>query len=55
MISRPAWRIRECRQVTGFMPWKAGGQHSIPVNDRRRICFRFTDGDAYDVEITDYH
>jgi len=31
------------------------GQHSISVNDQRRICFRFVDGDAYDVEITDYH
>ncbi len=25
------------------------------VNDRWRICFRFVDGDAYDVELTDYH
>ncbi len=25
------------------------------VNDQWRICFRFRDGDAYDVEITDYH
>jgi len=31
------------------------GQHSISVNDQWRICFRFTDGDAYDVEIADYH
>ena len=31
------------------------GQHSISVNDQRRICFRFVDGDAYDVEITDYY
>jgi proteic killer suppression protein len=31
------------------------GQHSIAVNDQWRICFRFIDGDAYDVEITDYH
>jgi proteic killer suppression protein len=31
------------------------GQHSISVNDKWRICFRFVDGDAYDVEITDYH
>jgi proteic killer suppression protein len=31
------------------------GQHSISVNDQWRICFRFDDGDAYDVEITDYH
>jgi len=31
------------------------GQHSISVNDQWRICFRFVDGDAYDVEICDYH
>lgn len=31
------------------------GRHSIAVNDQWRICFRFVDGDAYDVEITDYH
>lgn len=31
------------------------GQWAMTVNDRWRICFRFEDGDAYDVEITDYH
>jgi len=31
------------------------GQHSISINDQWRICFRFIDGDAHDVEITDYH
>ncbi|MBI2916743.1 MAG: type II toxin-antitoxin system RelE/ParE family toxin [Chloroflexi bacterium] len=31
------------------------GQYSITVNDQWRICFRFRDGDAYDVEVTDYH
>ena len=31
------------------------GQYSISVNDRWRICFRFVDGDAFDVEICDYH
>ena len=31
------------------------GQHSIRINDQWRICFRWRDGDAYDVEITDYH
>lgn len=31
------------------------GQYSISVNDQWRICFRFIDRDAYDVEITDYH
>jgi proteic killer suppression protein len=31
------------------------GQYSISINDQWRICFHFIDGDAYDVEITDYH
>ena len=31
------------------------GQHSIPINDQWRICFRWSGSDAYDVEITDYH
>ena len=31
------------------------GQHSIRINDQWRVCFRFADGHAYDVEITDYH
>lgn len=31
------------------------GQHSIRINDQWRVCFRWRDGDAYDVEIVDYH
>lgn len=31
------------------------GQYSISINEQWRICFRFIDGDAYDVKITDYH
>ena len=31
------------------------GQHSISINNQWRICFRFKENDAYDVEITDYH
>ena len=31
------------------------GQYSIRINDQWRICFKWKDGDAYDVEITDYH
>ena len=31
------------------------GQHSIRINDQFRICFQWRDGDAYAVEITDYH
>ena len=31
------------------------GQHSIRINDQYRICFEWHNGDAYDVEIVDYH
>ncbi|KWA68261.1 excinuclease ABC subunit A [Burkholderia ubonensis] len=31
------------------------GQHSIRINDQYRVCFRFDAGNAFDVEIVDYH
>lgn len=31
------------------------GQYSIRVNDQWRVCFIWRDGDAYEVEIVDYH
>lgn len=31
------------------------GQWSIRINDQWRVCFRFENGDAYDVDIVDYH
>lgn len=31
------------------------GQYSIRINDQWRICFKWKTGDAYDVEIIDYH
>jgi toxin HigB-1 len=31
------------------------GQYSIRVNDQYRLCFEWTDGDAWNVEIVDYH
>lgn len=31
------------------------GQHSIRVNDQWRVCFRWKEGHAYEVEIVDYH
>ena len=34
---------------------KRKGQFSIRINDQRRLCFRFEDGNAYGVEIVDYH
>jgi proteic killer suppression protein len=34
---------------------RRAGQMSIRINDQWRICFRWTEGDAFDVEIVDYH
>jgi len=31
------------------------GQYSVRISDRWRVCFRWLKGDAYDVEIVDYH
>jgi proteic killer suppression protein len=31
------------------------GQHAISINDQWRVCFRFVEGDAWDVEVCDYH
>ncbi len=31
------------------------GQHSIRINEQWRLCFRWHDGDSFDVEIVDYH
>jgi proteic killer suppression protein len=31
------------------------GRHSIRINQQWRLCFRWREGDAYDVEIVDYH
>lgn len=34
---------------------KRAGQHSVHINDQWRICFRWKDGDSYEVEICGYH
>jgi toxin HigB-1 len=39
----------------GLLKGNRAGQHSIRINDQWRLCFRWRDGDAYDVEIADYH
>jgi hypothetical protein len=55
------WNIKLLSGVRCFERWLAPlkhdrvGQWSIRVNDQWRICFRFEQGDAYDVEIVDYH
>ena len=55
-------RVRELRElaVPPGNPLEAlkgtrRGQHSIRINDQYRICFRWEDGFADDVEVTDYH
>ncbi|MBI4456108.1 MAG: type II toxin-antitoxin system RelE/ParE family toxin [Acidobacteria bacterium] len=54
-----AARLDDLRVPPGNRLHKLGGdrrgQYAIAVNDQWRICFRFVDGDAYDVEVTDYH
>jgi toxin HigB-1 len=69
MIARPALRklrivhraatLDDLRAPPGnrleLLRGDRAGQYSIRVNDQFRICFRWEDGDAFDVELTDYH
>ncbi len=45
--------VRQFRNIERMARRK--GQHSIRVNNQWRICFRWKDSDALDVEIVDYH
>ena len=45
---RPGTRLEDLRGARA-------GQYSIRINDRWRICFAWRNGDAYEVEIVDYH
>jgi proteic killer suppression protein len=47
-------RVPPANQLEALKGDRAG-QYSIRVNDQYRICFRWQNGDAYDVELTDYH
>ena len=57
--------LRAARSLRDLSPLKSVGLHKLKgdragqwamtVNDRWCICFRFKDGDVYDVEIVDYH
>jgi proteic killer suppression protein len=52
-------RLEELRAPPGnrleALTGDRAGQHSIRINDQWRLCFVWRDGDAYDVEIVDYH
>lgn len=68
IIKRAAMRLTQLNAATSiedlrFPPsnrlemLKGGrkGQWSIRINDQWRVCFRFADNDAFDVEVADYH
>jgi proteic killer suppression protein len=59
LILDAAESLADLRVPPGNRPEKLAGnragQHSIRVNDQWRVCFRWLDGDAHDVEIVDYH
>jgi len=54
-----AYRLEDLRAIRGNRLEKLKGDRrgrfSIRINDQWRICFRWDDHDAYDVEIADYH
>ena len=59
MLLDAAERLEDLRIPPGNrlekLSGKRQGQYSIRINDQWRICFRWQQGDAYDVEIVDYH
>ncbi len=59
LLLHAALRLDELRVPPGnrleVLSGDRAGQHSIRVNDQWRICFRWEDADAYDVELCDYH
>jgi toxin HigB-1 len=58
-ILRRARRLEDLRGLPSnrleALAGDRAGQFSIRINRQWRICFRWQDGDAYDVEIADYH
>jgi proteic killer suppression protein len=48
LLARPGNRLQALIK-------RSDRQHSIRINDQYRICFRWHEGHAYDVEIADYH
>lgn len=58
MLNRAA-RLEDLRVPPGnrleALRGNRAGQHSIRINDQFRVCFIWHDGNAFDVEIVDYH
>jgi len=57
VANRKVTQVHNARDLADLRAPPGGrlGQYSIRVNDQWRICFEWRDGDAYDVEIIDYH
>ena len=59
LVIDAAVRLSDVRSPPGNRPellrGNRRGQHSIRINDQWRICFVWRDGEAWNVEITDYH
>jgi len=59
VILDAAERLEDLRVPPGNRLEKLSGdredQYSIRINDQWRVCFRWREGNAYDVEIADYH
>jgi len=55
--NNPLFSEELCRHMLKMEALKGdrSGQHSIRINQQWRVCFRWRAGDAYDVEIVDYH
>ena len=59
LLLHQARRVADLRAPPGnrleALKGDRAGQYSIRINDQWRICFRWQGGDAFDVEIVDYH
>ena len=50
-----ALRAGSSTPLTEALKGDRRGQHSMSINNQWRICFRWAGGDAFEVEIVDYH
>ena len=54
-----ATSVRDLQEIRGnrfeVLKGNRKGQYSIRINDQYRICFKWKNEDAMEVEITDYH
>ncbi len=65
IILRKLWMIDAAMNINDLrvppanrlekLSWERNGQHSIRINQQYRICFKWKQDGAYDIEITDYH